>query len=161
MPQFDFANVFLPQLVWLAIFFAVLYFAVVLPTLPKLGRTMQAREDQVTGDLDAAEAAKASADKLAADYDAGVAEAQESARAALNAAHAKATKSLETKLAKADAKLAERVAAAEAELTEARTKALGEVEAIAADVASDLVEQLTGKRPTAADAAKAARAVAG
>ncbi|MFS2111894.1 hypothetical protein ACCC88_19540, partial [Sphingomonas sp. Sphisp140] len=78
MPQFDFANVFLPQLVWLAIFFAVLYFAVVLPTLPKLGRTMQAREDQVTGDLDAAEAAKASADKLAADYEAGVAEAQES-----------------------------------------------------------------------------------
>ncbi|MFS2112060.1 hypothetical protein ACCC88_20375, partial [Sphingomonas sp. Sphisp140] len=75
--------------------------------------------------------------------------------------HAKATKSLETKLAKADAKLAERAAAAEAELTEARTKALGEVEAIAADVASDLVEQLTGKRPTAADAAKAARAVAG
>jgi F-type H+-transporting ATPase subunit b len=161
MPQFDFANVFLPQVVWLAIFFAILYFAVVLPTLPKLGRVMQAREDQVTGDLDAAEAAKVSADKLAADYDAGVAQAQESARTALNAARAKATKSLEAKLAKADAKLADRAAAAEAELAAARAKAMGEVESIAADVAGDLVEQLTGKRPAADTAAAAARSALG
>lgn len=158
MPQFDFQNVFIPQLFWLAVIFAILYFGVVQLTLPKLGRVMQAREDQVTSDLDTAEAAKASADKLAADYDAGVAEAQEGARASLVAARAKSAKSIETKLAKANAKLAAKTQAADADLATARNNALGEIEAVAADAASDIVEKLTGKRPAEAQAATAARA---
>ncbi len=60
-------------------------------TLPKLGRVMTAREDQVTGDLATAEAAKAEADRMAADYDQGVATAQDAARAELGEARSAAT----------------------------------------------------------------------
>jgi len=98
MPQFDLAN-FTPQLVWLALFFAILYFGVVSLTLPKLGRVMTAREDQVTGDIATAETAKAEADRMAADYDASVVAAQDSARAKLGVARATAVKTLEERLA--------------------------------------------------------------
>jgi len=157
MPQFDFANVFVPQIAWLALFFAILYFGVVRLTLPKVGKVMQAREDQVTGDLDTAEQAKASADRLAADYDAGVAAAQESARASLAASRAKSAAAIEKKLAKANEKLGAQADAAEAELSAARARALGEIEGVAADAAADIVEKLTGKRPAGTQAVSAAR----
>src|SRR3546814_5188646 len=80
MPQFELAN-FAPQMVWLCIAFAILFFGIVMPTLPKLGRVVQARADKVTGDIDSAAKAKADADRIEADYAAGIASAQESARA--------------------------------------------------------------------------------
>ncbi len=64
MPQFDFANVFVPQFAWLALFFVVLYFGVVQRTLPKLGKVMGQREDQISGDIAAAQAAKTAADAI-------------------------------------------------------------------------------------------------
>ena len=134
MPQFEFAN-FLPQMVWLAIFFAILYFGVVRLTLPKVGRVMSAREDQVAGDLDTAEKAKAEADRMAAAYEADVAEAQAGARARLAEAQAKAGKQLEAKLAESNAVIEARSAKAQASLDAARDKAMGEIEGVAADAA--------------------------
>ena len=99
MPQFEFSTVFIPQIAWLAIIFVILYFGVVRLTLPKVGKVMQAREDQVAADLDTAEKAKASADRLQADYDAGVAAAQEAARASLTASRAKSAAAIEPKAA--------------------------------------------------------------
>jgi F-type H+-transporting ATPase subunit b len=160
MPQFNFAN-FLPQMAWLALFFAILYFGVVRLTLPKLGRVMTAREDQVTGDLDTAEQAKAQADRMAVDYDAGVAAAQDAARAMLNGARSQATAALEAKLASSKAMLDARAAEAQAALDAARGKALGQIEQIAADAAADIVEKLTGTRPAEADSATVARAALG
>lgn len=157
MPQFEFGTVFVPQIAWLAIIFAALYFGVVRLTLPKVGKVMQAREDQVSSDLDTAEKAKASADRLAADYDAGVAAAQEAARASLTASRAKSAAAIEKKLAKANEKLAAQADAAEAELAAAREKALGEIGLVAVDAASDIVEKLTGKRPDGAKASAAVR----
>lgn len=157
MPQFEFSTVFIPQVAWLAIIFAVLYFGVVRLTLPKVGKVMQAREDQVVGDLETAEQAKASADRLAADYDAGVAAAQDTARASLTATRAKSAAAIEKKLAKANEKLAAQAQAAEAELNVARSRALGEIEDVAADAAADIVEKLTGKRPAGTQAVAAAR----
>lgn len=157
MPQFDLAN-FTPQLVWLAFFFAILYFGVVRLTLPKLGRVMTAREDQVTGDLSAAEAAKAAADRMQADYDAGVAAAQDAARTRLNEARGAATAALEGKLAASKAALDARADEARVSLDAARATAFGQIEAVAADAAADIVERLTGARPAEREAASAARA---
>ncbi len=158
MPQFDFAHVVWPQLIWLAIFFAILYFAIVLPTLPKLGRVMTARENQMTDDIATAEQAKADAERLAAEYEAGVAAAQDSARAQLLAARAAAAKSIENQLATANLALDAKSAAAQASLDAARTSAMAEIEGVAADAAAAIVEKLTGTRPAASEAAQAARA---
>jgi len=161
MPQFDFAHVAVPQLVWLALFFAVLYFAIILPTLPKLGRVMEARENQVAGDIGTAEAAKAEADRIGADYDAGIAAAHEQARRRTEAARASAAQSLEAVLARSKASLDARTAEAEASLAAARRAALAEIETVAAEAAADIVEKLTGQRPAPDASAAAARAALG
>ena len=156
MPQFNLDN-FVPQLVWLTIFFAILYFGIVRLTLPKLGKTMTAREDQVAGDLSTAERSKADADAMAATYAAGIADAHASARAAIAEAKAKAAASVESAVAAGNVELEEKAAAADAALSLARDNALGEIEGVATDAAADIVERLTGKRPAAAlvvDAAK-------
>jgi F-type H+-transporting ATPase subunit b len=158
MPQFDFANVFWPQLFWLAVIFSVLFFGVVLPTLPKLGRVMSEREDKVAGDIASAEAAKSEADSVGEGNAKGIATAQDQARLALAEAKAKAAKSVEKKVAAATAKLDEKMALAQADLERARTKAMAQVEGIAADSATQIVEKLTGKRPTPAAVAKATKA---
>lgn len=161
MPQFDFVHVSVPQLAWLAVFFAILYFAIVLPTLPKLGRVMEARENQVMSDIDTAAAAKAEADRIGADYDAGIASAHDEARRRIETARGAAAQSLETVLAKSKAALDARLAGAEASLASARGAALAEIETVAADAAADIVEKLTGRRPASADTAAATRAALG
>jgi F-type H+-transporting ATPase subunit b len=160
MPQFDFAHVFWPQLFWLAIVFSILFFGVVLPTLPKLGRVMTEREDRVSGDLASAETAKAEADTVGETNEAGLAAARNEARAQLIAAKAKAARSVEKKIGTATAKLEEKSAIAQAELAKARKKAMAQVDGIAAESASMIVEKLTGKRPTSAAVAKATKAAA-
>jgi F-type H+-transporting ATPase subunit b len=157
MPQFDFAHVFWPQLFWLAIVFSVLFFGVVLPTLPKLGRVMTERENKVAGDLASAETAKAEADTVGETNEAGLAAARTAAREQMAAAKAKAAKSVEKKIATATAKLDEKSLAAQAELEKARKKAMAQVGGIAAESASMIVEKLTGKRPTSAAVAKATK----
>jgi F-type H+-transporting ATPase subunit b len=156
MPQFDLAN-FVPQLVWLTIFFAVLYFGIVRLTLPKLAKTMDAREGQVANDIATAERAKGEADQMAATYAASIEDAHKSARAAIAGAKAKAAASVEKAVTAGNAVIAEKAAAADASLANARSKALGEIESVASDAASDIVERLTGKRPDAKTMAAAAK----
>jgi F-type H+-transporting ATPase subunit b len=149
MPQFHLGN-FVPQLVWLAIFFAILYFGIVRLTLPKLGKTLDAREERISGDLSTAERAKGDADALSASYQAGIEEAHKSARTAIVEAKARATTSVEKTVAAANSVIAEKAAVADASLAGARSRAMTEIEAVAADAASDIVERLTGRRPDAA-----------
>ena len=159
MPQFDFATVFWPQLFWLSIVFAVLFFGVVMPTLPKIARVVDERESKVANDLSAAEVAKATADKMAVDYAADIAESQNTARASLSEAKAKAAASGEAALAKANAKVEATLAAAEVALATAKSNALAEIENIAAEASADIVEKLTGARPSASLAAAAVNIV--
>lgn len=160
MPQFDFSN-FIPQIAWLAVFFVILYFGIVQLTLPKLGRTVEAREAQVAGDIDHAAQAKDEADQVDTAYHADIAEAQEKSRAVVSSARDKAALSIEKKLAKADAVLAEAHAKAQDSLDKARIKAEADIESIAADAAGDIVTRLTGTKPTAAALKSAAKSALG
>lgn len=156
MPQFDLAN-FAPQLVWLTIFFAILYFGIVRLTLPKLANTMDARDGQIGSDLTTAEKAKGEADQMAATYAAGIEDAHAAARAAITDAKSKSAANVEKAVAAANAVIAEKAAAADAVLAAARVKALGEVQAVASDAAAAIVEKLTGLRPDAAVVAAASK----
>ena len=151
MPQFQFANetVVWAQLAWLTIFFAILYFGIVQATLPKLGRTITARENKVSGDIDAAARAKHDADVMAERYAAGIDQAHASARTAVDAAKAKAAVEVEAALKQAGVLIGEKAAAADAALSGARSRAMGEIEAVAADAVGDIVERITGRRPDA------------
>ena len=153
MPQFDFANVFWPQVAWLAVLFVVLYFGVVRMTLPKLGKVMEQREDKIAGDIAAAKAAKETADEVDARYHAEMNASREQARAAIAAAKADAAKASEARLAEAGAKAEARVAEAEARIATAVKAAEGKLADAAAESAQASVAKLTGVEPKL-DAAK-------
>lgn len=150
MPQFE-PSVFLPQLVWLAAIFAVLYFFVVRPTLPKVGRVIDERETRVAGDLDAAEQAKGAADEIRTRYDEGMAEARKVAQAAVVAARDKAAQAAEVRMAAVSAALDARSDEAMNALASARAAAQATLATTAADLTADAVRRLSGLDVATAD----------
>ena len=161
MPQFQFAQNLIPQLVWLAVFFTILYFGIVRLTLPKLGRVITAREGQVSGDLAAAQAAKAAADTATTEHQAAIDAAHVSGRSTILDAQSRAAANLAQAVAATQVELAAKQGEADKALAERRTAALVEVEGAAQDVAADIVARLTGKRPAAGALTKAAKAAQG
>ncbi len=146
MPQFHLEN-FVPQLAWLTLFFAILYFGIVRATLPKIGGLVDRREAQVKGDIAGAETAKAEADAIRARYEAAIASAHGEAQAAVAAAKADSTRATEARLAEAGQVVDGRLAEAQASLDAARGGAMAEVERIAADAAVEIVAIVSGRRP--------------
>ncbi len=159
MPQFDLAN-FIPQLAWLTLFFAILYFGIVRLTLPKIGRVVDQRETTVRSDIATAEAVKAQADRIRDGYETAMTAARTGAQASLAEAKASAARAVEGRLAAANEGLDATAARAEAALNQARQAALGEIERIAADAATDIVVLISGHRPDPAAALAAVRSVA-
>ncbi|MFC4295652.1 ATPase [Novosphingobium tardum] len=147
MPQFDFANVFWPQLAWLAVFFIVLYFGVVRATLPKLGKVMTAREDRIAGDLSAAQAAKQAADEIDTRYHAELEAAREQSRNAIAAAKLEAAGVGEQRLKAASAAADARLAEAETRIAASRAEAQDTLRVAAAESAAAIVARLTGREP--------------
>lgn len=143
MPQFLPVN-FLPQLVWLAVIFAVLYFAVVRPTLPKVGRVIDEREGRVAGDLDAAEAAKGEADAIRTRYDDGMTAAREAAQGEVAAAQASAAAASETRMKELGAVLDARAAEAASRIDASRLAARATLAATTTDLTGKAIARLTG-----------------
>jgi F-type H+-transporting ATPase subunit b len=143
VPQFLPEN-FLPQLVWLAVIFAVLYFAVVRPTLPKVGRIIDEREGRVAGDLDAAEAAKAEADAIRTRYDDGMTAARETAQGEVAVARAAGAAKAEIRLKDIGAAIDARAAEAATRIDASRATARAALAATAAALTGDAVQRLIG-----------------
>ena len=83
------------QIVWLLITFGLLYFVVGRGMVPKIQATVDAREGRIAGDLAAAEAARAEADRVEAAWRAEMDAARVAAMAETNAAKARATHAFE------------------------------------------------------------------
>ncbi len=156
MPQFDPA-VAVPQIVWLIAVFAILYL-IVRASLPKVERVVGSRAGVIGADLNEAEAAKAAAAKVIADYEADLATAR--AAAAKLAAEAKETTAAETaaKLRTVDADLAAHTQAAMARVDAARAEAHTALRGVAEQATAEIVERLTGRRPDPAEVAAAVAA---
>jgi F-type H+-transporting ATPase subunit b len=156
MPQIDqIASIYASQLFWLVVVFALLYFGIGKAMLPKIQRTVDDRDAKISGDLAAAEAARASADAAEEAWTAKLTESRNAAQAETNKAKAAATAAAEVRVKAADAAIAERTAHAEAALAAARDKAVVEIEAVAVEAAQDIVQRVTGT-PVDRDAAAAA-----
>ncbi|MEI6485591.1 MAG: ATPase [Sphingomonadales bacterium] len=158
MPQFDPAS-FASQIFWFGVFFTLLYVVVVRPTLPKLGRVIEARETQVTGDLDRAEAAKANADTLRQSRDAAIKAARDAAQAEVAKAKDAAAQAADAQLKALAARLDAEADAAAATLAASRSAARASLETTVAELTSEAVAKLAGISVTPADvsAALAAR----
>jgi F-type H+-transporting ATPase subunit b len=164
MPQLDFANpLTTSQVVWLAIIFVVLYLLLSRWALPQVGAVLEMRASRIQADLQAAHAAKASADAAVSELTAATREAQATAQAEINTAVTAANAAAAAQAATLNARLEKQLAEAEQRIAAARASAMGALRNVATDTASAVVTRLVGTAPAAGaveqavDAALAAR----
>ena len=154
LPQFDVAQ-WPGQIVWMLVIFAVMYLLFSRVFVPRVGGTIEQREDKIAGDIGEArrlrDAAKAEADRAHEEMGQARARAQRVASDAAADAKAQADKAR----AEEDARLAEQIAASEARIAEARASAMSHVRGIAVDTAQAIIAKLTGEHPSADEVERA------
>lgn len=156
MPQIDQLSATLTsQVFWLLVFFGLTFVLVGLGMVPKILGTVEMRDNQIAGDLAAAQAARDAADSEEAAWRTRENANRAAAQALIGEAKAKAAAANAAKLAAAQATLDARLTEAEAAIEAARTSAMAEVEGVAADVARDIVARVAGAdiNPATAQAA--------
>jgi F-type H+-transporting ATPase subunit b len=143
LPQLDIAT-YATQIVWLAITFIALYWAMTRIGLPSVTRVLDERQARLKSDIDTAERLKAEAESILAAYGKAIAEARGAALATLKTAAAEQA----ARTAKRDgafaAKLAERTAEAERRIGAAKNAALAEIRGVAALSAGAIAAKLAG-----------------
>jgi len=146
-PPLD-VGTFAPQLVWLAITFALLYVILKRVVLPRVGEVIEERSDRIKRDLAQAETLKAETAKALANYEQALSEARAQAGAIVKTMRDKLAEEAGKERAKVDAQLAAKLAEAETRIAETKSRALASVGDIASEVAGTIVTRLIGAEPT-------------
>jgi F-type H+-transporting ATPase subunit b len=136
---------FVPQLVWLALTFGLLYLLLKRFALPRVGEVIEERRERIERDLAKAEALKAETEQALATYESALGEARARASAIAKEVQAELTAEVDAERAKLDAQIAKRVADAEARIAQDRARAMAGVGDIAGETASAIVAKLIGK----------------
>ncbi|PWB95409.1 F0F1 ATP synthase subunit B family protein [Methylosinus sporium] len=147
-PPFQTEN-FVPQLVWLALTFGVLYILMSRIALPRIGSILHDRESRIESDLFASRELQAKAQEAAAAHDETLRVTKAQAQDIGRAAQQQSASETASRRASEEAAFAEKVAAAEAQILAAKSEALSNVEAIATEAAGAILEKLTGARVAA------------
>lgn len=159
MPQISqLAATWASQLFWLVVTFGVVFFVVGRGMLPKVQKTIDARDHSIAADLAAASAARDQADKVEADWRVRDQANREKAQALVAEARQRAAKDSEATLTAAAEQQAQRIAAAEADIKAATQRALDEIEAVAAEATQDIVARVSGVQVSADEARGAVKA---
>jgi len=153
-PPFE-SSTFASQLVSLVIAFVALYIIVSRFALPKVGGTIEARQNAIEGDLAEAQKLKDQSDAALKAYEGELAAARSRAQAIGNETREKLNASAEAERKALEGKLAGKLAEAEKQIAATRTAAMGNVRSIAADAAGAIVQRLTGTAPDSAAVTKA------
>lgn len=157
-PPFD-PSTFGTQLIWLALSFVVLYFAMSRLALPRIGAILDDRKGRIDGDLAAADNARQKTDAAIAAYEEALSNARKKSQAIAEETRARIQADIDSKRKAVEADLSAKVAAAETSIRATKAEALGHVTEIATDTVQALVTQLTGSA-TADEARKAVAAAA-
>ena len=158
MPQFDFSQA-LPQVIWLALVFGILYLAV-RGLYPRVEKVVENRKARISADLREAEAARDAAEAATSGGSSALADARAQALVVTGKARDAASAQVQRKLAEVDAGLEASAEAAARSLAGQRATAVAELDAVAADAAADLVKRVAGLDVSNDEAAKAVKKVA-
>ena len=142
-PPFDGAT-FGSQLLWLALTFAFLYFAMSRIALPRIGGILESRRARIEGDLKEADRLRQETEKAAEAYEAALAAARANAHTIAEETRGGIKADIEMKRKAVETDLAAKMAASEASIAQTKTAALANVDTIAADTVQALMERLTG-----------------
>ncbi len=153
-PPMD-ATTFPSQIFWLVIFFGLLYLLMSKVALPKMAKVLGNRHKAIEGDLAKASAAKNETEAAVQAYEKALAEARSKAQGIAADTRASMNAEMDAERAALEKTLAAKSAEAEAKIASAKSKAMQDVDSVAAETAAEIVAELTGHKMSAADAAKA------
>ena len=160
MPQIEqIATTLSSQVFWLLVFFGLTFVLVGLGMVPKILGTVEMRDNQIAGDLAAAQAARDAADSDEDAFRKRQNANRTAAQGVIGEAKAKAAAATASKLAAAQTRLDASLAEAEVAINAARSSALAEIEGVAADGARDIVARVAGASVEPAPAQAAVKEV--
>jgi F-type H+-transporting ATPase subunit b len=146
-PPLD-VGTFAPQLLWLALTFALLYVILKRAVLPRVGEVIEERSDRVKRDLAQAETLKAETAKALANYEQALSDARAQAGTIVKSMRDKLADEVGKERAMVDAQIAAKLAEAETRIAETKSRALASVGEIASEAAGTIVTRLIGAEPT-------------
>jgi F-type H+-transporting ATPase subunit b len=138
------AATFVPQLVWLALCFGLLYLLLKRFALPRVGEVIEERSDRIKRDLEKAEKLKGETEQALATYEQALAEARAKGNAVAKGMRDTLTAEVDKERAAVDARIAKKLADAEVQIAQSRAKAMANVGDIAAETAAAVVAKLLG-----------------
>ena len=143
MPQMEFAD-YVPQIVWLVITFATLYFLMAKLALPRITDILETRQRRLDHDLELTETLRDDATAALAEYESAIAAARGESELILAEAHERIHSEARQKLDDLNARLEGEIAESEARIRNIMTQAMGELAVAASDAARAATEKLIG-----------------
>ena len=143
MPQMEFAD-YVPQIVWLVITFATLYFLMAKLALPRITDILETRQRRLDHDLDLTETLRDEATAALAEYESAIAAARGESELILAEAHERIHSEARQQLDDLNARLEGEIAESEARIGNIMTQAMGELAVAASDAARTATERLIG-----------------
>lgn len=145
MPQIaQLSATYASQIFWILLVFGFIFFVIGRGMVPKVMATVEARDKQIAQDLVAAETARKAAEAEEEAWRKRESANRAEAQAIIAQAKADAAKAAERRLAEANARLDAHTAEAEARIVAARDGAMDEIEAVAAEAATEIVSRIAG-----------------
>ncbi|HEX2335028.1 MAG TPA: F0F1 ATP synthase subunit B [Hyphomicrobiaceae bacterium] len=135
---------FVPQLVWLAISFGLLYVLLKRVALPRVTEVIEERADRIRRDLEQAEKLKAETEGALAAYEQALTDARSKASGIIKTMRDGLTAEVDKERARVEAEIARKVADAEARIEQTKSRALASVNDIATETAGAIVKKLIG-----------------
>lgn len=157
-PPFD-VTTFAPQLIWLALTFGFLYFALSRYLLPRITDVIDARADGIARDLARAEQLKKETEDALAAYEKALADAKAKGSDIAKSTRDALAAETERERQKVEADLTRQAAEAERRIADSKSKAMANVNDIASETVAAIVGKLTGASVSADDAKRVVAAV--
>ena len=139
------AATFVPQLVWLALTFGLLYLLLKRFALPRVGEVIEERRERIQRDLEKAEKLKVETQQALASYEQALAEARAKGNAIAKGMREELSAEVDKQRVAVEARIAQKLADAEAQIAQSKAKAMASVNDIATDTAAAVVAKLLGK----------------
>jgi F-type H+-transporting ATPase subunit b len=159
MPQLSqLSQVYLSQFLWLAIALGFIFFVIARGMVPKIQATVEAREQRIAGDLEAAQKARSAADETEAAWRERMDAARSEAARIAQEAKAQSGRDTEAKVKAASEAVNGRIESAQAQIRDAVAAARADIEAVAIEATQEMVRRVSGISVDAQDAASAVKA---
>lgn len=143
LPQLD-ASTYPSQLFWLAVTFLFLYLIFSKKTLPEISNVLENRHEHIKNEIDQAERMKKEAESVQKAYEENLIKARETAAKEMDSMHDEMLKKSDEAYQAFLKRSEQEILATEKTLSKVKQEAMNEMNAIAAEVASEAAQKIVG-----------------